>query len=214
VDQRTGSGHWADVWLRGNFGWEYNGDHKDLEAAYSQLLKYREALENPLLLVVGDLDRFIVRTNFTNTVRAEYSFTLEDLREAPKEPLRILRALFENPEELRPNQTREQLTEHAAGTFAQLALEFRQAGYEAQRVAHFLNKLLLMLFAEDAKLLPSGLVRDLGENLRSRPADFSRQLAELFRLMSTKPGGTFGPLPASQPPRRVRSRGLPGNDRR
>lgn len=214
MDQRTGSGHWADVWLRGNFGWEYNGDHKDLEAAYSQLLKYREALENPLLLVVGDLDRFIVRTNFTNTVRAEYSFTLEDLREAPKEPLRILRALFENPEELRPNQTREQLTEHAAGTFAQLALEFRQAGYEAQRVAHFLNKLLLMLFAEDAKLLPSGLVRDLGENLRSRPADFSRQLAELFRLMSTKPGGTFGPLPASQPPRRVRSRGLPGNDRR
>jgi type II restriction/modification system DNA methylase subunit YeeA len=193
---KTGGGEgWADVWLRGNFGWEYKSHHKDLEAAYSQLLKYREALENPPLLVVCDLDRFIVRTNFTNTVRAEYTFTLEDLRAAPKEPLRILRALFENPEELRPSQTREQLTEQAAGTFAQLALELRQAGYEPQRVAHFLNKLLFMLFAEDAKLLPAGLVRDLGKNLRSRPDDLSRQLAELFRLMSTKPGGTFGPVP-------------------
>ena len=193
---KTGGGEgWADVWLRGNFGWEYKGHHRDLEAAYSQLLKYREALENPPLLVVCDLDRFAVRTNFTNTVRAEYSFTLEDLRDAPREPLRILRALFENPEELRPRHTREQLTERAAGAFAQLALELRQAGYEPQRVAHFLDKLLFMLFAEDAKLLPAGLVRDLGKNLRSIPADFSRQLAELFRLMSTKPGGSFGPLP-------------------
>ena len=193
---KTGGGDgWADVWLRGNFGWEYKGHHKDLEGAYSQLLKYREALENPPLLVICDLDRFIVRTNFTNTVRTEYSFTLEDLRDAPKEPLRILRALFENPDKLRPRQTREQLTERAAGAFAQLAEELRQSGYEPQRVAHFLNKLLFMLFAEDAKLLPGGLVRELGKNLRSTPADFSRQLAELFRLMSTKPGGTFGPVP-------------------
>ena len=89
----------------------------------------------------------------------------------------------------------EQLTEQAAGAFAQLAEELRRAGYEPQRLAHFLNKLLFMLFAEDAKLLPGGLVRDLGKNLRSSPIDFSGQLAALFRLMSTKPGGTFGPLP-------------------
>lgn len=41
---------WGDLWKRGYFGWEYKGKQKDLEAAYDQLLKYREALENPPLL--------------------------------------------------------------------------------------------------------------------------------------------------------------------
>ena len=95
ANKTSGGKGWADVWLRGHFGWEYKGHHKDLEAAYKQLLDYREALENPPLLVVSDLDRFIIRTNFTNTVRHEYAFRLEDLRDQPASPLRILHALFE-----------------------------------------------------------------------------------------------------------------------
>ena len=39
--QRGGQG-WADVWKKGYFGWEYKGKHKDLDAAYQQLLQYRE----------------------------------------------------------------------------------------------------------------------------------------------------------------------------
>src|SRR3990172_8556427 len=51
--RKTGGGSgWADVWKRGCFGWEYKGRHRDLDAAYKQLLDYREALENPPLLVV------------------------------------------------------------------------------------------------------------------------------------------------------------------
>jgi hypothetical protein len=39
---KTGGGKgWADVWMRGHFGWEYKGKHKDLVAAYQQLLLYR-----------------------------------------------------------------------------------------------------------------------------------------------------------------------------
>ena len=49
--------------MRGFFAWEYKGKHKDLLAAYRQLLQYREDLENPPLLVVCDLDRFEVHTN-------------------------------------------------------------------------------------------------------------------------------------------------------
>lgn len=41
---------WADVWMKGRFGWEYKGKHKDLGKAYDQLLRYRESLENPPLL--------------------------------------------------------------------------------------------------------------------------------------------------------------------
>ena len=63
-----GSQGWADVWKKGFFGWEYKGKHKDLVAAYDQLLLYREALENPPLLVVCDMDRIEIHTNFTATV--------------------------------------------------------------------------------------------------------------------------------------------------
>ena len=64
--EKTGGGDgFADVWKSGYFAWEYKGKRKDLAAAYTQLLQYREALENPPLLVVCDLDRFEIHTNFT-----------------------------------------------------------------------------------------------------------------------------------------------------
>src|SRR5205823_13814946 len=69
----------ADVWRRGCFGWEYKGKHKDLKAAYDQLLKYREALENPPLLIVCDMDRFAIRTNFTGTPTRKHEFDLDGL---------------------------------------------------------------------------------------------------------------------------------------
>ena len=69
----------ADVWKRGHFGWEYKGAHADLAAAYRQLLDYREALENPPLLVVSDMERVEVHTNFTNTRTAVHIVTLADL---------------------------------------------------------------------------------------------------------------------------------------
>src|SRR5450759_1685159 len=87
-----GGDGWADVWMRDHFAWEYKGKRKDLAAAYSQLNGYREALGNPPLLVVCDLARFEIHTNFTNTVPRVYRFTLDDLAADPGEPLRILRA--------------------------------------------------------------------------------------------------------------------------
>jgi WD40 repeat protein len=58
----------ADVWKKNCFGWEYKGKKKNLDEAYRQLLRYREDLENPPLLVVCDFDRYIIRTNFNGTV--------------------------------------------------------------------------------------------------------------------------------------------------
>ncbi len=46
----------ADVWKKGCFGWEYKGKKKNLDEAYKQLLRYREALLNPSPLVVCDFD--------------------------------------------------------------------------------------------------------------------------------------------------------------
>lgn len=57
----------ADVWKRGCFAWEYKGRRKNLDEAYKQLLRYRESLENPPLLVVCDFDRYVIRTKFNGT---------------------------------------------------------------------------------------------------------------------------------------------------
>jgi hypothetical protein len=77
--KQDGGDGFADVWKRGFFGWEYKGRHKDLAAAYSQLLLYRDALESPPLLVVCDLDQIVVHTNFTGTVSATHAIPLESL---------------------------------------------------------------------------------------------------------------------------------------
>ncbi len=58
VDKTDGGRGFADVWKQGYFGWECKGKHKDIKAAYQQLLKYREALNNPppricVLVVLG-----------------------------------------------------------------------------------------------------------------------------------------------------------------
>jgi len=189
VQKTGGSGGkgFADVWRKGFFAFEYKGKHKDLADAYSQLLLYREDLENPPLLVVTDMDRFEVHTNFTGTVKKVYSFTNEEL---PKpENLKVLRALFEDPNSLRPARTSEGVTEEAARKFAQLADGLRERGVESQRAAHFLNKLLFCLFAEDIGLLPKGLFTRVVERTRRDPEPFAQYIGDLFGAMAT--GGDF-----------------------
>ena len=192
---KTGGGDgYADVWRRGYFAWEYKGKRKNLTAAYQQLLLYREALDNPPLLVVCDLDRFEVHTNFTNTPAAVHRFSLNDLLDCPEEPLRILRAVMEHPDELRPDKTRDELTAEAAEQFASLAERLRSRDYDPHEVAHFLNKLLFCMFAEDSGLLPSGLLKRLAAAAKQSPSTFTTGLHELFSKMSHE-GGLFGAEP-------------------
>ena len=186
-----GGDGFADVWKRGRFAWEYKGKRKDLGAAYRQLLQYREALDNPPLLVVCDLYRFEVHTNFTNTPAMVHRFTLDDLLENSGEPLRVLRAVMEHPDDLRPGKTRDELTAEAAEQFASLAERLRGRGHEAHAVAHFLNKLLFCLFAEDAGLLPRGLIRRLAGAAQYEETVFTDGLGDLFAKMAHK-GGLFG----------------------
>ena len=186
-----GGGGFADVWKRGHFAWEYKGKRKDLKAAYAQLLQYREALENPPLLVVCDLDRFEVHTNFTATPVVVHAFTLRDLLDKPEEPLRVLRAVMQQPEELRPGKTREELTAQAAEQFASLAFALRGRGHDPQRVAHFLNKVLFCMFAQDAGVLPAGLLERLVDGAQHNPDVFTLGLRDLFAKMADH-GGLFG----------------------
>ncbi len=190
LDGRDG---FADVWKRGFFAWEYKGKRKDLKAAYLQLQGYRDALENPPLLVVSDLERIEVRTNFTGLSPITKVVTLDDLAAAdPSEALAVLRAVFTAPDELRPTFEPAQITEAAARHFAELAGALRARGHEPQTVAHFLDRILFCLFAEDAGLLPKGVLSRLAAATKGRSALFTDALAQLFERMSVG-GGMFGP---------------------
>src|SRR5712691_310170 len=78
VTKTGGGAGYADVWRKDYFAWEYKGKNGSLTAAYEQLLKYREGLDNPPLLVVCDLNRFEVHTNFTGTAKQVFKFSLND----------------------------------------------------------------------------------------------------------------------------------------
>ena len=184
----SGGEGWADVWRRGCFGWEYKGKRKNLDAAFGQLQQYALALENPPLLVVCDLDRFIVRTNWTNTVSEKHEFTIEELRE-PRN-LQVLKWTMSEPERLRPGKTRQDLTEDAAAEFATLAQALRTRGHEPGKVAHFVNRLVFCMFAEDADLLPNKMFARMLEAAKAAPDEFARLAGTLFAAMRN--GGLVG----------------------
>src|SRR5260221_9693102 len=106
----------ADVWWRGRFAWEYKGARRNLVEAYAQLKQYADALENPPLLIVSDMQEIRVHTNFTNTIAQQHVIPLIDLRSV--EARRLLRNCFLRPERLLPTQTRESVTAQAAANFA------------------------------------------------------------------------------------------------
>ena len=184
----TGGSGWADVWKKGHFGWEYKGPGKDLDAAYRQLLNYSVALENPPLLIVSDTKRIVVRTNWTNTVQQTYEIDLDDLRDGATR--QILKDAFSNPEALRPKKTRQQLTEDAATEFAELAKGLRARGFNSQEVAHFVNRLVFCMFAEDVGLLPNHMFTRMLEQALKTPDDFEGDAETLFGAM--KDGGKVG----------------------
>lgn len=186
---KNGGGNgWADVWKRGHFGWEYKGKHKNLDEAYAQLLKYRESLDNPPLLVVSDMDRIIIRTNFTNTPTEKYEVPLKDL--AQPAMLDLLRAVFHDPERLRPGRTTQAITQEAAQKITDIAQGLRTRGFAPQVVARFLDRIVFSMFAEDVGLLPDHLFSRIVQKSKRDPRRFGQLIGQLFEVMAS--GGDFG----------------------
>src|SRR5215212_2235156 len=188
VAKTSGGQGWADVAKLGYFGWEYKGKDADLEKAYDQLLRYRDSLQNPPLLIVSDINHIIIRTNYTNLPTRTYTLTLDDLLKP--ESINILKTVFFTPEQLKPQITIEGVTREAASKFSKLADNLRRYGSQPQEIAHFLIRLLFCLFAEDIGLLPEKLFPRLLDQTRHNSKDFSEVLRQLFRAMNT--GGYFG----------------------
>jgi len=186
---KSGGGEgWADVWRKGCFAWEYKGRAANLDRAFEQLLRYSIALESPPLLIVSDMERIRIHTNWTNTVQQVHEIALEDVADAGKRDL--LRACFEDPVRLRPTKTRQMLTEEAASEFAALAQRLRDRGHNPHQVAHFVIRLVFCMFAEDVDLLPNKMFQRMLEASRTHPSHFTEHAHTLFAAM--KSGGTVG----------------------
>lgn len=188
ASKTTGGEGWADVWKDGCFAWEYKGKRKDLDRAFAQLQQYAIALNNPPLLIVSDMDRIRIHTNWTNTVQKVHEIHLTDLVDAAHRDL--LRACFEAPDKLKPQKTRQVLTEEAAQRFALIAQRLRGRGHDAHQVAHFVNRLVFCMFAEDVGLLPDNMFARLIELSRKKPETFADHANKLFAAMRT--GGDVG----------------------
>jgi hypothetical protein len=178
----------ADVWKRECFAWEYKGNRRNLVEAYAQLKQYADALENPPLLIVSDMQEIRVHTNFTNAIAQQHVIPLAEMRSV--EARDLLRNCFLHPERLLPTETRESVTAKAAARFANIAVALRQH-YDERRVAHFINKLVFCLFAEDIELLPDRVFADILDESVKRPSDFVPMLGDLFRAMANR-NGRFG----------------------
>ncbi|GFZ84141.1 MULTISPECIES: class I SAM-dependent DNA methyltransferase [Sphingobium] len=192
ANKTSGGNGWADVWRRECFGWEYKGRHANLDKAYAQLLQYSVALENPPLLIVSDMNRIVIRTNWTNSVQETHEIALDDLTDGAVRDR--LKAAFLDPEQFRPAKSRQELTEETAREFAGIAQRLRDRGHEPHRVAHFVNQLVFCMFAEDVGLLPDNLFTKMLTASRVRPERFEGNAAKLFGAMAEGGDIDFTPI--------------------
>ncbi|MER9448290.1 class I SAM-dependent DNA methyltransferase [Mesorhizobium sp. M0254] len=189
ASKTMGGKGFADVFKRNHFGWEYKGTKANLDTAFLQLQRYAVALDNPPLLIVSDIGTTIrIHTNWTNSVSKTYTIAISDLGDGEKRGW--LKSALSDPEALRPKKTRQQLTEEVAAEFAQLARSLQDRGHVPEQVAHFINRLVFCMFAEDVKLLPETIFTRMLEQALDDPSEFERFARELFVAMRS--GGRVG----------------------
>ena len=180
ASKTSGGDGWADVW-QGLLRLGVQGQAQGPRRGLRQLLHYAVALENPPLLVVSDMDRIRIHTNWTNTVQEIHEFALDDLLDAGE--ARPAQAAVRRPRgaeaEARPAR---QLTEEAAARVRRpRAAAARARPRRRTTVAHFVNRLVFCMFAEDVGLLPDHLFTQMLEVSRPRPDELRGECAHAVR---------------------------------
>lgn len=195
---KSGGGGFADVWRKDCFVWEYKRrkkpkevaeekgkpEYKTMAAALAQARDYAALLENPPLVIACDIDQIVIRTLFTGSVSVTHTIKLIDLNDSSWRGL--LGRCFTDPTSLRPEITPQAVTEEAATKLATLAQTLRNRpdrigqAHDPRRVAHFLNKIVFCLFAEDSGLLPGGVFSAIIEEAQRDHTGLTVMLADLF----------------------------------
>ena len=133
------------------------------------------------------MDRIEIRTRFTDYPTTNHVITLETF--ATPVNLEKLRCLFNEPKKLRPEKTIEKITEEAAKKLAELAPSMRARFSNSTKVAHFLDRLIFCMFAEDVGLLPNHVFSEFLKKTNRDPRYINRDIVLLFEAMAN--GGDF-----------------------
>ncbi len=191
VNTSSGRGR-ADVYYENHFAIEYKtpDKYRDLQAAFEQLTDYKDALKNPPLLVVTDINNWEIHTNFVNTQNRPYVFHHSEIASS-SEVRGWLRDMFHEPQRLHPQRHTENVTQDAATAFRLIADNMSQWNAKPTEIAYFLTKLIFCMFAEDVRLLPTvaddnpdGIFTHIVKQSLNRPSIFKRYLQNLFAAMN------------------------------
>jgi hypothetical protein len=185
-----GKAGFADVWRKDRYAFEYKtrGRYIDLRQAYQQLLLYKEDLDNPPILAATDVENFEIHVAFTGFKTRVERFTNADIRTVGTREL--LHLVLTDPEQLRPAERAESVTEEAAARFATVAQLLERRGFAPSRIAPFFMKLVFAFFVEDLRLLPGNLMTQHLEASIFAPQEFPDRMRALFQTLNT--GGYFG----------------------
>ena len=185
----TGGDGWADVWKRHHFAWEYKGQRANLDAAFIAAPAVRASAGEP---AAADCLRHAA---------VPHPHQLDQQRQ-PRPRVRTGRS-----------RRRGRARQAQMGTFGSGAPAARRNAAGAHRsapqrpsrrsrrdcgsaattrgsVAHFVNRLVFCMFAEDVGLLPSGMFTRMLEQARRQPEAFAGHARILFGAMAT--GGWVG----------------------
>lgn len=188
VDKTGGGGGYADAWKRNCFAWEYKSPGKNLSEALKQLRLYTSDLENPPLLIVSDMRRIELHTNWTSMVQETHVLELEDLADARLRQ-KLAWAFDEvNVEQLKPRRSANATTEEVARKFVAIAQNLRDRGHDPELVAHFVNRMVFCMFAEDVDLLPNREFERMLVQSLADPDYFQGRAESLFKAMAKKHG--------------------------
>ena len=146
------------------------------------------SLQNPPVLVVSDINLIIIRTNFTNLPTRVIKLTLDDLL-LPKS-LKTLRAVFFNPDELKPRVTIAGVTEEAARQFAAPGWHPAQVRRRAAAGGPLSDPAAVLPVCRGYRAAARRLFPRLLDQTRHNAKDFAGVLRQLFRAMPD--GGYFG----------------------
>ncbi|MBW4331673.1 class I SAM-dependent DNA methyltransferase [Stakelama sp. CBK3Z-3] len=113
--------------------------------------------------------------------RAGFRIYLEDLRDVHVRDR--LRAIWLDPHSLDPAKKAAEVTRDIARRLASVSKLLEERGHPAERVAHFLMRVLFTMFAEDTGLLTRGSFTEVLGGARTHPDGFAPMLEELWAKM-------------------------------
>jgi len=94
-----------------------------------------------------------------------------------------------DPEQLRPAERAESVTEDVAARFATVTQLLERRGFPPSRIAPFFMKLLFAFFAEDMRLLPGNLITQHLEASIFNPQEFPERMLALNLERAAAQGG-------------------------